>query len=123
MKLGWGARRFAICARCLAVYPLLVISLTLLLWTRVGPLGWVDHVWVLIGSTPALLDWGASRLGAPGNNRWRMLTGGLLGVALGRSFSLYVNEVYSEVFWIHALMVLITMSAFEVVRSLDLGDF
>lgn len=123
LMLPWGGRQLALCARCSAVYPALLLTLGLLLWLPLPSLGWIDTLWVLMASAPAIVDWGLSRLGAPGSNRSRVLTGAALGVALGRSFSLYLVESRSEVFWIHAVVALISVVSFEIVRALDLGDF
>lgn len=123
VKLPWRGRQLALCARCLAAYPLLAITLVSLLLIRLRPMGSFDYLWVLGASAPAIADWGISRLGARGSNGRRLLTGALLGIALGRSFSLYLAENRSEVFWIHALVVVIAVLAFEIVRAFDLGDF
>ena len=116
------ARRVAVCARCLALYPALFATLSaqLALGPRsIGPLDW----WIgLLGAAPALVDWGLGRLGHRGSNVVRLATGALLGVALGRTLSLQMVDPANEVFWVQALLLVIGVLAFEVVARLGLGD-
>jgi hypothetical protein len=84
-----GARPIWLCARCLGLYPALLLTLGLqLAWPL--PAGPWDMPWLAIGSLPALLDWGLARLGrTPGSNPRRTWTGALLGLALGRAAGIH----------------------------------
>ena len=79
-----------VCARCLGVYPLMVLGMVALFAAR-APLTWrYDVPFALALTAPALLDWSIGRF-RPGwfSNSWRTFTGALLGVALART--LYVH--------------------------------
>ena len=82
-----------VCARCLGTYPALACTLGLLFHGR-APLAWPWEVpAVLLLTAPALLDWCAGRLRPEGgHNAVRLLTGVLLGVALGRSLHVHLQR-------------------------------
>lgn len=122
--LPLGSLRVALCSRCAGLYPTLAAAFALQLVLRFPlRISWIDWALVLGLSAPALLDWGASRLGRAGHNLVRALTGVLLGVALGRSGYIYVHDPYSELIWIQLGLLAAGAVAFELVRRLDFSDY
>lgn len=118
-----GGRRIAICARCSTLYPLLVATLVLQIAADLGAAAhWIDTLLTLGLAAPALFDWGLSRLRARGRNAWRLLSGALLGVALGRGLYLYFRDPLAEIFWTQIAVLLIGAFSFEIVRLLRLED-
>lgn len=119
VHLPLGQRRLALCARCLGLYPALAATLVLQILWRPGSLGAVDWWLVLAGSAPALLDWGAGLLDwRSGSNPRRLVSGALLGAALGRSFWLYFGDPLLELLLCQALLLVFGALAFLVVRRL-----
>ena len=58
----------------------------------------------------------------PGRNDLRIVSGALLGLALGRSLYIYVVDPLSELVWIQLALLAVGALTFELVRHLDLGD-
>jgi uncharacterized membrane protein len=84
---------WAVCARCLGTYPVLLASMGLQFAAR-APLTWpLDD---LVGTAllvPALLDWAIGRFRPrAGCNALRTTTGALLGAGLGRSLYIHVQH-------------------------------
>ncbi|MBK6846346.1 MAG: DUF2085 domain-containing protein [Proteobacteria bacterium] len=98
LHLPVGRWRIALCARCAALYPtlLLVLALQVLLRARLGPHPTADAVLALGGAFPALLDWSRARLGAPSPRATRLWSGALLGLALGRTIFLHWRDPPGE---------------------------
>ena len=119
-----GARWLAVCACCSTLYPLLAATIALQVLLGLGPARapLVDTLLTLLLAAPALLDWGLSRLRARGRNRYRLISGALLGVALGRSLWLYFRDPLSEIFWTQIALLVFGALAFELVRTLRLDD-
>jgi hypothetical protein len=91
-----------------------------LIWD-VGPGACLDWWITLVGLGPAIVDWGISRLDIwQGRNAIRIASGGLAGVALGRSIFLYWRDPRHEVFWVQVAMIAICIVAFEVARRFQL---
>ena len=113
LGLPLAGRRVLICARCLGLYPTMIAVMAaqwIWGWARPGTLDW----WIAIaGALPGLIDWGLGRLGRRGRNDVRVLTGVLLGVALGRTLACYVVDPAYEVFWVQAALLVIGAAAFE----------
>jgi hypothetical protein len=82
----------------------------------------VDTLITLGLAAPALIDWGLSRLRARGRNLIRVISGALLGVALGRSLWLYFRDPLGEIFWTQIALLVFGVLSFELVRALRLGD-
>lgn len=121
--LPLGHLRLALCSRCLGLYPVLFAAFFLqFLFGVERSWGIIDWFVVLVLAAPALLDWGASRLRWAGRNDLRIVTGALLGLALGRSLYIYVADPLSELVWIQLGLLAVGALAFEVVRALDLGQ-
>jgi uncharacterized membrane protein len=84
-----------ICARCLGLYPLLLLFLGIQFWMNITP-GWWDVLWLYLLPLPALLDWGSGFWKEKqGSNRQRTLTGALLGVSLSRMIFLHMVNPFS----------------------------
>ena len=98
LHLPFGRWRIALCARCAALYPtlLLVLALQVLLRARVGPHPTTDALLALGAAFPALLDWSRARLGAVSPRATRLWSGALLGLALGRSIFLHWRDPPGE---------------------------
>jgi hypothetical protein len=95
-----------LCARCLGTYPALATVLGLLLVVR-APLHWEGDVpAVLLLTLPALLDWCRGRLRPQGgHNAVRLLSGALLGAALGRSLYVHLQRPLPPVLVAQAALV------------------
>jgi len=88
-----------ICARCLGLYPVLLVTLGIDagLWRFES-----EHRWFLAFAlvTPAVIDWSATMLFAgPGSNQVRTITGILAGVGLGLAFGDYFRDSSCAYFW------------------------
>ena len=119
----WGQTRVAVCARCLGLYPSLLVVLCGQIALGAGCLGGWDRWLVLAGVAPMLIDWGVCRLGwAKGTNVIRVTTGALGGAALGRGLYLYFRDSSSEAFWLAVVVVVLVVIAVEIVRALGLKD-
>ena len=100
VHLRLGSRTLALCARCLAVYP--TVLLVVALEARVGRWG---HPWRWFVATalvaPAVIDWSRARLfAARGSTAGRLITGALAGLGLGLGFSDYLQGAEARWFWI-----------------------
>lgn len=87
---AWSIGGVHVCARCLGVYPVLLLGITLQFVMR-APLQLPGEVAAgLLLTLPAVLDWAYGRFRPhAGSNAWRSANGALLGMALARS--LYVH--------------------------------
>jgi uncharacterized membrane protein len=116
-----GKRRLAICARCLGLYPTLVVVIALQMALALGPMGLLDWWIALLGVLPAVVDWGLGRLECgQGSNRLRVMTGLIAGVAMGRSFFLYLRDPMHEIFWVQIVLLVMAALSFETVKRMDL---
>jgi uncharacterized membrane protein len=125
LLIGCGRRRLAICARCAALYP--VLFLALLAQLSAPPFGFgsttIEWLIAVLGVAPALVDWALARLRIwSGTNLSRVLTGAVAGLALGRTFALYLRDPYSLVFWVQILLIIIIFVAVEITRHLQLDE-
>ena len=94
-----GKRRVAVCARCLGLYPVMLAAQALQWALDLGPMGRLDLFIALALALPGLLDWGEGIINhRSGNNARRLITGAMLGVALGRSV------------WLHSRLVMVVSS-------------
>jgi len=89
---AWGGVH--VCARCLGTYPVLFAVLALQLHRPMAPLHLSFDPWLLFAlPLPAVIDWSVGQLTAwRGLNGVRLLTGGLLGVALGRALYIHMRH-------------------------------
>lgn len=89
----------ALCVRCLALYPALL--LVIVLEGSLGPLR-LPYRWFFSFSLviPAVVDWARGRLfGARGSHLTRGATGILAGLGLGLAFSDYFRDSNLVYFW------------------------
>ncbi len=95
-----------VCARCLGTYPVMLAAMVGLFALR-APLSWEWDVPVVLGLTlPALVDWSIGRFRpASGSNGVRLVTGILLGLALGRSLYVHVQRPLPTVLLAQAALV------------------
>ncbi len=98
-RLPVTSKGIHLCARCLGLYPVLLITLGIEagLWRFES-----EDRWFLAFSlvTPAVIDWSASMLfAAPGSNEVRTITGVLAGVGLGIAFGDYFRDSSCAYFW------------------------
>lgn len=118
VHLPLGRTRLALCARCLGLYPIMAGALVLQAVLRPASMGRLDWWFVLGATAPGVLDWGAGVVDpASGSNPRRVISGILLGAALGRSLWLYFGDPHHEVFWVQILLVIFGgLAAFAVKR-------
>jgi len=84
------------CARCVGLYPVLVGTLVFQFVFHIPQKEFSAERWMVLGlSLPAVVDWmwGQFRPHAF-SNVWRSFTGGLLGVALGRTLYIHMREPF-----------------------------
>ncbi|MBL8917442.1 MAG: DUF2085 domain-containing protein [Myxococcaceae bacterium] len=87
-----------VCARCLGVYPTLVVMLVALFAVRAPLEHPLDLPVVLCLTAPATLDWAFGRFRPHAlSNLWRTFTGVLLGLALGRSLFIHLQRPFPTV--------------------------
>ena len=117
--LSLGRARLALCARCLGLYPVMAGALVLQAVLRPASMGQLDWWFVLGASAPGLLDWGAGVVDpASGNNPRRLISGILLGAALGRSLWLYFGDPRHEIFWVQVILIIFTLLAVMAVKRI-----
>lgn len=106
-RLGKEPNGIYLCARCLGLYPVLLVTIGFeAAWWRFES----EFRWFLAFAlvTPAVIDWSRSMLfGARGSNPWRTATGALAGVGLGLAFGDYLRDNSSLWFW--TLMGVLTL--------------
>ena len=87
-----------VCARCLGTYPVL-LAVMLAQFAARAPLAHPLDLPVGVGlMLPATLDWASGRFSpGAGVNLWRTLTGVLLGVGLGRSLFIHLQQPWPPV--------------------------
>lgn len=111
----------AICARCLGLYPMMIATIAVQLIWKVEPCARLDWWIAIVGLGPAIIDWGVSRLDIwRGHNAIRIVSGGLAGMAVGRSVFLYWRDPRHEVFLVQVVIIAICVVAFEVTRRFQL---
>jgi uncharacterized membrane protein len=94
-----GGRRLPLCARCLGIYPMMLVVLALQLTGRLD-LAWTDPWLMILLPLPTVIEFLGEQTGrVQGSNRLRILTGLPLGVALGRMFLRYFQDPFDPVFW------------------------
>lgn len=81
-----------ICARCLGTYPTLFAAIAVQV-VAAAPLTWrFDGLWSVGLLLPALVDWSLGRFRPEaGTNAVRIVTGVLLGLALGRTLYMHLR--------------------------------
>jgi hypothetical protein len=103
-----------LCARCAGLYPALLLLLALQLTGLVGPLR-AEWAVLFLLPLPAIFSWARRRLtGAAGSNPVATVTGGLLGIALGRGLFLYLYDHWSVSFWAQAAGLVVVVLTVEI---------
>lgn len=117
--LCWlGRRPVWWCARCLGMYPALLLVLAIQLIVR-PVVGWWDALWLFGLATPAVVDWALFRLaGRPGTNRVRTLTGVLLGFSLGRTVYLNMVAPANLLVVTHLALLVVSIAVLETIARL-----
>ena len=89
----WRFGGVHVCARCLGTYPILFAAIAVQFWLR-APLSHALDLPLALGFlAPALADWAWGRFHPHAfSNRWRTLTGVLLGLALGRTLFIHLQR-------------------------------
>ncbi len=98
-RIGSPDRGLHLCARCLALYPVLALTLGFeaALWRFESEIRWLVAFTLV---TPAVIDWSRSMLFASrGSNLARTVTGALAGVGLGLAFGDYFRDSGCAWFW------------------------
>jgi uncharacterized membrane protein len=105
-----------LCARCLGVYPTLVVAVLVQLILR-APLEHGGDVAFVLGLTaPATVDWAFGRFRPHAlTNPWRTFTGVALGLALGRSLFIHLQRPFPVVLLLQ--MGLVTAAAVPVILA------
>ena len=86
--------RLHFCARCLGLYPILLIFIFLQFYIEISPL-W-ESVLLFLFPMPALIDWSiAVLIQNKGLNSIRTSTGFLLGLSLGRLIYLHIIHPFN----------------------------
>ena len=103
-----------VCARCLGTYPTLALVLGLQFVVK-APLHHPSDLFLGVGLLlPATLDWAYGQLRPDAfSNAWRAATGVLLGMALGRSLYIHLQQPLPPVLLAQAGVV--TMVAVPVI--------
>ncbi|MCL2626677.1 MAG: DUF2085 domain-containing protein [Cystobacterineae bacterium] len=84
------------CARCVGLYPVLLLAWVLQFVFHVSSQEMLVERWMVLGlSLPAMVDWVWGQFWPKAfSNGWRTLTGGLLGLALGRMLYIHMKEPF-----------------------------
>ena len=119
VHLSLGGRRVALCARCLGLYPVMFMAFALQWALDLGPLGRADLLIAVGLALPGLLDWGEGILDpCSGNNPRRLITGAMLGAALGRTLWLHAQNPWGELLWIQMFVLAAGAVAFLILRHI-----
>lgn len=112
----YQAGSFRVCARCLGVYPTMVVGL-MALFALHAPLESPLDVPLVLGLTlPATADWAFGRFRPHAfSNPWRTFTGVLLGLGLARSLFIHLQRPFPTV--LLAQFALVTVVALPVILA------
>ena len=99
-----------LCARCLGVYPTMLVGIVALFVLR-APLGWSLDLPVVLGLTfPATADWAFGRFRPRAfSNVWRTFTGALLGLAVARSLFIHLQRPFPTVLLAQSALVTVVV--------------
>ncbi len=121
LPLGPG-RMLPLCARCLAIYPLAALLLTLSLLGRLSLAfldGWGLWLLPLPAWIEAVTDWLGWRRGT---NASRVLTGLLLAPALARLFEIYLDAPLNRNLWQVVLVYGLSAACAAIIGRLQTSD-
>ncbi len=98
--------RFHVCARCLGTYPVMFGVIAAQLALRAPLAHPLDVPVCVVLTLPATLDWAWGRFQPHRfSNSWRTLTGLFLGLALGRSLFIHLQQPMPPVLLAQAIVV------------------
>ncbi len=111
-----------VCARCLGLYPALILGLVGLFWLDGrGPAGDMaprpfEGAFLTLLVAPALVDWVRGRVRpSSGSNAVRLVTGALLGLALARVVHLHAKAPFQQPALDVMLVLALGVAAGEVI--------
>lgn len=109
-------RGVRLCARCLGTYPVMFAAIAAQFLLN-APLVWEhDGLWCVGWLLPGLLDWAFGRFRPERfGNDWRLLTGAGIGLALGRT--LYVHIQQPLPLWLQVQVGLVTAVSVPVILA------
>jgi len=91
--------RLPLCARCLSIYPLMIVVLVAQLAGRID-LAWTDPWLVILFPLPTVIEFLLEHTGRiRATNTLRIALGLPLGVAMGRLFARYLLDPVDPLFW------------------------
>jgi len=100
-----GTHPVWLCARCTGVYPVLFLVLAAQIIHPLALSNW-DLLFLFVLPWPALIDWALARLTRrPGSNRWRTITGVVLGISLGRMIYLHLVNPFQTLVILQLLLL------------------
>ncbi len=105
-----------LCARCLGTYPVMFAAIAAQIAMR-APTTWAHDLTFGPGLLlPALVDWAHGRFRPHAfSNPWRLFTGALLGLSLGRSLYIHLREPLPPVLlWQAALVLVVALPVLAV---------
>lgn len=111
--------RFDVCARCLGLYPPLLVLLAVEAIVKAPGFTRADAIAIPLATLPALLDWARGRF-APksGSNAVRLATGALLSLALARSLWLHFATPLHPVTLAHLSWIAASATMVEFAASI-----
>lgn len=112
--LNLRGAQIAICARCVGLYPMLMLIFAAQFSFLPFPPA-ADWPLLLLLPLPALIDWSSTRLTSRRGHNWlRTITGALLGIALGRAFAIYVQNPLAPVAIAEFALLSMTLTGVEL---------
>jgi len=127
VKVSLRGRDIHLCARCLGLYPALLVGLVANLWSaRSGTPSlpqWVELAIRLIVPIVGASGWGVEQAGVPLPKPVRVVSGALLGVGVGWVLGIHLRAPYpAALFELAAGLGLVVVLALLARWSRDLGE-
>jgi uncharacterized membrane protein len=114
LRLPLGRQGIPVCARCLALYPILALVIVLDLTHRLVPPG-TRWLVAFAAVAPAVIDWSRLRLFASrGRPAVRVITGTLAGLGLGLAVADHLRNPREP--WVWALLATVAAIVALVLR-------
>ncbi|HOX44499.1 MAG TPA: DUF2085 domain-containing protein [Myxococcota bacterium] len=121
-RVRLAGRQWALCARCLGIYPALAV--TLLLGQLGGPWpAWAEWAVLMVPPLPALVDWATTAVERkPERPNWfRLVTGLGMGVGIGGAFHVNSYALLSEPVVAQFAYIVLTVFLVRLVGFLRFG--